>query len=82
MKKKQQKNLINFLKSNLQNDLVNVCINSVRYRKKGGPSQSQGPKYKEKYYGLKGLPGAFCNEFEVIATQPDSKFHPGLNVSV
>ena len=58
-----------------------VCMNSVRFKKKGPPAQSQGNHYVEKYYGLKGIPGSFCNEKEIIVVQPDSKFHPGLNVS-
>lgn len=57
-----------------------MCLMDARF-KGTSPGQSQGAKYKEKYYGLKGIPGCFCNEKEVIATQPDSKFHPGLNVS-
>lgn len=56
-------------------------LQSLRFRGKGSPGQSQGKRCKPRFYGMKVPPGTWVGERDIIVFQKELLYHPGLNVS-
>lgn len=52
-----------------------------RYMAKGSPGQSQGKPRQGRGWRLKVTAGTQVTERQVVVTQRDMNYHPGLNVS-